>query len=321
MKVLVTGGSGLLGSALLRELRALRPDARLRVLDLVPPKASADEFIAGDMLRAPLVEVAAKGCTHVVHLAAALGVGQTEASKDACMEVNHRGTKNVVEAAHRAGIEHLVLASSSEIYGEQLTQPISESAAPRPMSIYASSKLKAEEALREYRTAFGYSCWRIVRFFNVYGPGQRRDFVVSRFSEAIRRLEPPKLYGPGTQVRCFCYASDAARGLTRVLLAKPDADEVFNIGNDTEPVSIATLAQCMIGLSGRKLSPVYVPFTDSDRAEARETFSRIPNVSKAEAVLGFRAQVSLEQGLTAVLAREGLVSRGAEGAQLRAVNA
>jgi UDP-glucose 4-epimerase len=321
MRVLVTGGSGLLGSALLRELRAIRPDARLRVLDVVPPKASADEFIAADVLRARLVERATKGCTHVVHLAAALGVGQTEEAKDACMEVNHRGTRNVVDAAHRAGIEHLVLASSSEIYGEQPTQPISESAPPRPMSIYASSKLKAEEALREYRSAFGYRCWRIVRFFNVYGPGQRRDFVVSRFSEAIRRLEPPKLYGPGTQVRCFCFASDAARGLARVLLAKPDADEVFNIGNDREPVSIATLAQRMISLSGRKLSPVYVPFTHSDRAEARETFSRIPDVSKAEAVLGFRAQVSLEQGLNAVLAQEGLVSRSLEGAELRAVNA
>ena len=319
MRVLVTGGAGLLGSALLRELRATWPSASLRVLDLTPPKAPADEYVAGDVLRAAVVQRAAKGCTHVVHLAAALGVGQTEAAKDVCMEVNHHGTKNVLQAAHRAGIEHLVLASSSEIYGEQPVQPISESATPMPRSIYASSKLKAEEALREYRAAFGYP-WRIVRFFNVYGPGQRRDFVVSRFAAAIARMEPPKLYGPGTQVRCFCFASDAARGIGQVLFASTDVGEVFNIGNDTEPVSIEGLAQRMISLSGRKLSPVYVPFTQSDRAEVRETFSRIPDVRRAERILGFRAQISLEQGLIAVLAQEGLVEHDGR-PRLRAVNA
>jgi len=319
MKILVTGGSGLLGSAVLRELRAARPDATLSVLDLVPPDAPTDEFVAGDVLQFPLVQRAATGCTHIVHLAAALGVGQTEAAKDVCMEVNHQGTRNVLQAAHRAGVQNLVFASSSEIYGEQPVQPISEEATPKPMSVYASSKLKAEEAVREYRAAFGYP-WRIVRFFNVFGPGQRRDFVVSRFAEAIRRAESPKLYGPGTQVRCFCFASDAARGLAKVLLAKPEVDEVFNIGNSSEPISIAGLAQRMIELSKSHVSPIYVPFTDSDRAEARETFSRIPDVRRAEAVLGFRATVPLEQGLIAVLAHEGLIKPGASRTHLRAVN-
>jgi len=319
MRVLVTGGSGLLGSALLRELSTIWPDASLRVLDLAPPNGPADEYIAGNVLRAPLVQRAVRGCTHVVHLAAALGVGQTEAARDVCMEVNHQGTKNVLQAAHRGGIEHLVLASSSEIYGEQPVQPISESATPIPRSIYAWSKLKAEEALREYRAAFGYH-WRIVRFFNVYGPGQRRDFVVPRFAQAIARMESPKLYGPGTQVRCFCFADDAARALARVLLAPPDAEEVFNIGNSAEPVSIASLAQRMISLSGRKLSPLYVPFTQSDRAEVRETFSRIPDVRRAHRALGFRAEISLEHGLLAVLATEGLVASD-EALPLRAVNA
>jgi len=319
MRVLVTGGSGLVGSALLRELRATWPSASLRVLDLVPPKVPADEYVAGDVLRGPVVQRAARGCTHVVHLAAALGVGQTEAAGDACMEVNHQGTKNVLQAAHRAGIEHLVLASSSEIYGEQPVQPICESATPMPRSIYASSKLKAEEALREYRVAFDYP-WRIVRFFNVYGPGQRRDFVVSRFAQAIARMESPKLYGPGTQVRCFCFAGDAARGLAQALVANPEVGEVLNIGNDTEPVSIASLAERMIKLSGCKLSPVHVPFTQSDRAEVRETFSRIPDVRRAHQILGFRAETSLEQGLIAVLAREGLVERDGR-PRLRAVNA
>src|SRR5262249_6836095 len=194
----------------------------LRVLDVAPPKVPADEYIAGDVLRAPLVQRAAKGCTHVVHLAATLGVGKTEAARDVCMEVNYRGTRNVLQAAHRADVEHVVLASSSEIYGEQPVQPISESATPMPRSIYAASKLKSEEALREYRTAFGHQ-WRIVRFFNVYGPGQRYDFVVSRFAAAIARMESPRLYGPGTQVRCFCFAIDAARGLARVLFANPEA--------------------------------------------------------------------------------------------------
>jgi UDP-glucose 4-epimerase len=320
MRVLVTGGSGLLGSAVLRELRAAQPDAVLRVLDVVPPKAEADEFVAGDVLQAALVERATTGCTHVVHLAAALGVGQTEADKDACMQVNYQGTRNVLQAAHRSSVEYLVFASSSEIYGEQTLQPIAENAIPRPVSIYASSKLMGEAAVREYRAALGYR-WRIVRFFNVYGPGQRRDFVVSRFAEAIKHLEPPKLYGPGTQVRCFCFAADAARGLVQALLTKPDADEVFNIGNNTEPVSIATLAQRMIKLSRRRLYAIHVPFTDSDRAETRETFSRIPDVSRAEAVLGFRARIPLEQGLRAVLAHEGLVKHNPERMQWPAVNA
>jgi nucleoside-diphosphate-sugar epimerase len=320
MKVLVTGGSGLLGSAVLRELRAIQPDAVLRVLDMVPPKAFADEFVAGDVLQASLVEQAAKGCTHVVHLAAALGVGQTEADKDACMQVNYQGTRNVLRAAHCTSAEHLVFASSSEIYGEQNSQPISENATPRPLSIYASSKLMGEAAVREYRAALGYR-WRIVRFFNVYGPGQRRDFVISRFADAIKRLESPKLYGPGTQVRCFCFAADAARGLAQALLTKKDADEVFNIGNNAEPISITALAQRMIRLSNRRLSPIHVPFTESDRAEARETFSRIPDVSRAQAVLGFRAQIPLEQGLRAVLAHEGLIKHSSKPQQRPAVNA
>lgn len=300
MRILVTGGAGFIGSALLQSLRKMKPRAVLRVVDFERPSAPHDEFLRGDILDRAVVSRAIADCTHVIHLAAILGVRRTETDSSHSILVNETGTANVLYAAHTAGVKHLVFASSSEIYGEQTVQPITEDAEPRPKSLYALSKLFGEKLIWEYRTRSG-SPWRIVRFFNVYGPAQRREFVIPRFVDAAVTDKSLRLYGPGTQIRTFCYVDDATRCCALALLLEDPDIVVFNVGNCTEPVTITQLANRLMQLSGGRVSAIRVPFSASDRTEAREIFQRIPDVRRAEAVLGFTARVSLDAGLTAML--------------------
>jgi len=206
----------------------------------------------------------------------------------------------VLNTAHIAGVKHLVFASSSEIYGEQTVQPITEDSEPRPKSVYALSKLFGEKLVWSYRTRSGRP-WRIVRFFNVYGPAQRREFVIPRFVDAAVTGKSLRLYGPGTQIRAYCHVDDAARCCALALLSDDPDVVVFNVGNCTEPVTVTQLANRLVELSCGRVSAIRVPFSASDRTEAREIFQRVPNVRRAEAVLGFTARVSLDEGLTAML--------------------
>jgi len=153
--------------------------------------------------------------------------------------------------------------------------------------------------LRAYKDAYGVE-YNIVRFFNVYGEGQRDDFVMSRFVNNVLNDTPPEVYGDGTQARCFCYVEDAARGMVEALFSGKEG-EIFNIGNDSEPISMEELARKIIELSDKPLDIKRTPYSDSDRESHRDIMKRIPSIKKAEKILGYSPTVPLEKGLAKIL--------------------
>ncbi|MBI5571089.1 MAG: NAD-dependent epimerase/dehydratase family protein [Desulfomonile tiedjei] len=295
-RILVTGGGGFIGSAMVAHLRRAYPDVIVRAMDISPPNGEANEYVMGSILDETDLSLAVRGCDFVIHLAAALGVRQTENRPLHCLTVNIQGTRNVLDVCVKERVKKVVLASSSEVYGEAAVQPISEEATHHPKSVYGVSKLAAEEYVRGYADHYGLE-YSIVRFFNVYGPRQKAEFVLPRFIAAVQRGRPPVVYGDGAQVRAFCYVDDASSGTAAALFEKGASGQVFNIGNPHTPISMVDLARKIIALLNGRSEPSFVPMAQSDRSERREIYARIPDIAKAQRMLGYKPKVDLDEGI------------------------
>jgi|TARA_Y100000294_G_scaffold118840_1_gene110301 UDP-glucose 4-epimerase len=293
-EVLVTGGGGFIGKKVAQEL--LNRGIQVRLFDLVKSniKGVNCDYV-GSILDPYKLSHVMKGCSHVIHLAAALGVNRTETNRLECLLINIQGTINVLETCVKERVEKIIFASSSEVYGEQPVQPIIEEALLNPKSNYAASKIVGEEFMKAYLETYKMK-YNIVRFFNVYGEDQRDEFVVPRFVKNIVNDKHPDIYGEGDQIRGFCYVEDAARGIVDVL-SSPVESEIFNIGNDSEPISMKDLASKIIKISNKNLKPQFVSYNDSDRGSHRDIMQRIPSIEKAKKELGYRPKVSLEEGI------------------------
>lgn len=307
-KVLITGGGGFIGTALARNLVARGFEVKLFDVDFTSRELLCEkqgncpdvEKVRGSVLDATAVGNAMKGCNYVVHLAALLGVRRTEAKRIECLNINILGTVNVLEACIKEKAEKILFSSSSEVYGEIEGQPVREDSPKHPISVYGVTKLAGEEYLKAYASRYGLT-YSIVRFFNIYGPGQVAEFVMSRFIKRVSEGKSPIIYGDGLQIRSFCFVEDAAEGASRALLDPKGNNQDFNIGNDKEPISVKDLAHKVIALSGKQLEPEYVSMTESDRMTEREIKRRIPCIDKARDLLQYEPQVLLEQGIKRVM--------------------
>lgn len=223
MKVLVTGGAGFIGSNLCRELLIAEGVTEVRVIDDLST-GYADNLdgvevrvTVGSILDEACLEAAAAGVDAVVHLAALGSVPRSVEDPLATHAVNATGTLNVLEVARRNNA-HVLLASSSSVYGSNPTLPKSEDLACTPMSPYAVSKLATEQYAMAYSQCYGLRVLPF-RFFNVYGPRQRagHDYaaVVPTFVDAALRDEELVVHGDGSQSRDFTYVGT----VTAVLVA------------------------------------------------------------------------------------------------------
>lgn len=294
MKVLITGGAGFIGAEIAQQLRDSHFE--VRVLDIAPGDVPGIEYYVGSILDKHAVNQAIRGCDMVVHLAAMLGVHKTDALRLNCLNINIEGSVNVFDACVMNGVKKVLLSSSSEVYGESNTDRIDETWPLSPKSVYAASKIAAEEYLLGYALRYGFE-HTIVRFFNVYGPGQVAEFVMPRFVRMALEEAPITVYGEGNQVRSFCHVKDAASGVVRTLRSDRSTGEVFNIGNDREPTSMLNLANLVVEVSGRNVPIKKIPMSDADRHSSREIFMRCPDISKAARLLGFEPTVALHDGI------------------------
>jgi UDP-glucose 4-epimerase len=299
MKVLVTGGAGSIGLAVVRTL--IREGHGVTIFDLAEQVERTQipegvRIFKGSILDPVAIHNALHGQEYVIHLAARLGVKRTEVERLACLSINITGMVNILEACVKERIVKILFASSSEVYGEQPKGPIREESPVNPISVYAVTKLVGEEYLKAYKKQYGLD-YAVIRFFNVYGPGQVGQFVIQRFIDAVKRGETLQVYGNGEQVRCFCHVADAAEGAVKVLFNPVTSGEIINIGNDSEIVSVAELAEKIIRISGRDLGVNRIPFLQSDREEEREIFYRVPSIEKARKLVGYQPEISLEQGI------------------------
>lgn len=297
-RVMVTGGGGFIGMKVIEEL--WKRDCEVVYFDVIEPKLKGIKRVnRGTVLDQYDLASAVRGCDYAVHLAAVLGVQRTDNNRLETLYINIQGTLNVIEACVKEGVKKFVFSSSSEVYGDQDTLPLTENNPLNPKSVYAVSKITGEQYLQAYSDMYGIQ-YNIVRFFNVYGEYQREEFVLPRFVQRVVNNEAPIIYGDGEQVRSFCYVEDAARGLVDALLTETNG-EVFNIGNDREPISMKDLANKVIELSGKSLIPDFVSYEQSDRESSREISKRIPCIKKAKSLLGYEPTFSLEQGLKRML--------------------
>jgi UDP-glucose 4-epimerase len=302
MRVLVTGGAGFIGSHLVDRL--LADGHRVRVVDdcstgreaNLAPVAMSDrlEFRRGSVLDGWLMDRAMDGIQLVYHLAAAVGVHHVVQDPIRTVTTNIGGTEAVLERALRQGAR-VVFASSSEIYGTSKDLPFREDTPGllgptwvRRWS-YATSK-----ALDEH-LCFGYAdrglAMSIVRYFNIYGP--RLDPAGSG--------EPLTVHGDGGQSRCFTYASEAVDATVRAGTLPQALGQAFNVGNVVE-TTIEGLAGAVLRVTGTSVPIKYVPYEDAYGADFGDTRRRVPDVDKAHRLLGWRAAVTLDEGLALTVA-------------------
>ena len=313
-RVLVTGGAGFIGSHLTDRL--LSEGARVVVLDDLStgrrqnlaawPDDPRLTLVEGSVLDPATVDELVESCGLVFHLAAAVGVHYVVKDPVNAVLTNVRGTENVLASAHRLGVR-VLLASTSEIYGRSEAIPFREDTdrllGPTWVHRWSYSTAKAIDE----HLAFAYSDKglrvSIVRYFNAFGPRideKGYGSVIARFATQALRGEPITVHGDGQQSRCFTYVSDTVEGT--LLAATRDAalGGVFNIGNARE-VTIREIAERIRTGLGSRSPVVLVPYETYYPKGFQDTRRRVPDVTRAAEVLGFRAGISLEEGLERTL--------------------
>ena len=304
MDVLVTGGAGFIGSALVRALLA-RGD-RVRVLDDLSTGrvdnlaglAPAPELVDGDVRDPGLVAESARGAEAFFHLAALPSVARSVQDPVGTHEVNVGGTLNVLLAARDGGVRRLVYASSSSIYGDTPTMPKHEEMPPALLSPYAAQKLAGETYCRAFSKVYGLETVSL-RFFNVFGPRQdpasEYAAVIPRFLTQMLAGEPPTVHGDGGQSRDFTYVDNAVSAMLLAASSGPEAaGETMNVACG-ERISLLDLVRALNELLGADLAP---EFTDPRPGDVRHSEAAI---SKAEQLIGYRPAVRVYEGVAETL--------------------
>jgi UDP-glucose 4-epimerase len=304
MKVLVTGGAGFIGANLCRSLAAGSTFGEVVALDDLSTgrkenlaDVSDVELVEGSILDAPLLDALFEDVDSVVHLAARPSVPRSLADPMATHAVNVNGTMEVLEAARRHGLPHLILASSSSVYGANPTLPKREDMATLPVSPYAASKLAAESATLAYGRSFDLPVLAF-RFFNVFGPLQPADHayaaVVPAFVASALRGDPLPVHGDGRQTRDFTFVGSVVAVLTEALTRRISDPEPVNLAFGTR-VSLLELIDGLGGVLGHPLErrhteprPADVRDSQADQSRLRRLFPDIGPVPLDE---GLRATV------------------------------
>ncbi|MBI2559319.1 GDP-mannose 4,6-dehydratase [Candidatus Woesearchaeota archaeon] len=291
MKIMVTGGNGFIGHTLVRHL--LNEGNEVKVIDIKPIKFNHPklEFVKKSVLEDLRWEM--RDCDMIYHLAAELGVVNSDKKPLNTLAVNIDGTVNVFKCALGTTVKKIVYTSSSEVYGEAREIPLKEDSPKSPVSIYGVSKLTAEMYAKGYVQEYGMDI-NPVRLFNVYGPGQGFEWVMPIFIQKVLNNEQPVVFGDGTQVRCFTYIADVVSGIETVR-KKGAKGEAYNIAN-TDQITMKELAELIIKISGKNLKPNVVGFGKDTRTKEREIMTRIPSIEKLKS-LGWEPSVSAQEGI------------------------
>jgi nucleoside-diphosphate-sugar epimerase len=310
-RILVTGGSGFIGSGLVKAL--VRAGHTVRVLDdnsRGAPRRLKDvekdiEFIAGDVRDAEAVAQAAQGVDEVHHLAFVNGTEFFYSKPELVLDVGVRGMVNVIDACRKHNIGRLILASSSEVYQTPPHIPTAEDAplvvpdVMNPRYSYGAGKLISEVMAVNYGRKF-FERVLIFRPHNVYGPDMGFEHVIPQFALRLKKLADAQgsgalrfdIQGTGEETRSFCFIDDLVAGIM-VMREKGEHLGIYHIGT-MEEVTIADLARRMAKLAGRAIDVVAGPL------QVGGTPRRCPDISKL-AGLGYKPAVLLDRGLKTTL--------------------
>ena len=296
---LVTGGAGFIGSHLVQRLLADGEEVRVLddlstgSMDRIAPIQDQIDFIQGDLRDPATIAAAIQGVQYVLHQAAQPSVPLSVLDPAHTYAVNTMGTLHLLQAARAAGVERVVMASTSAIYGNDPTSPKSEQLPPAPVSPYASSKLSTESMGAVFTKAFGLECV-LLRYFNVYGPGQDPNSAyaaaIPKFLDSMGRGEQPIIFGDGLQTRDFIYVGDVVRANLIAATSSAGAGRVYNIATGTS-VTILEIVHAVAERLGITPEITFAPVRMGD------VLHSLADVRKAEQELGFVAETSLADGL------------------------
>lgn len=303
MKSLVTGVAGFIGSHLAERLLAEGHDV-VGVDCFTPfyPRSAKEAnlkgvlqqsrftFIEGDLLTLEIGQVL-KNISYVFHQAAQAGVRSSWGEEfESYSTLNILATQMLLEACTHVNIERFVYASSSSVYGDAATLPLSESTLPQPISPYGVTKLAAEHLCHTYSRSYALPVVSL-RYFTVYGPRQRPDMAFHRFMRSIIKNEMIEVYGDGSQTRDFTYIDDAVEA-NMLAMTCTRSGAVFNIGGGSR-VMLHEVLDTIQEISSRRAR---VAFMQRQRGDMHHTMA---DTTLAARELGYRPQVDLRDGLRA----------------------
>lgn len=302
-KTLVTGGAGFIGSHIARAL--LQDGWQVRILDdfssgkmenLEPIRPDV-ELLQADLRDAKAVRNAVKDVQVIFHQAAFVSNPKSLLEPAECYATNVSGTQNLLEAARQAGVERVVLASSSAVYGEPVRIPIAEDSALKPLSPYAASKAINETDAGMYTRSMGLGV-AALRYFNVYGPNQSPDSdyaaVIPQFIQDLLTGKTLTIHGDGLQTRDLVFVEDVVQANLLAARTPGAAGKAFNICTGIE-TSVRALADRLIQFFPGCPAPVHAT------ARAGDIVRSCGDPALAGQILGFEAKTSLAVGLEKTL--------------------
>lgn len=301
-KVFFTGGAGFIGMHVIPQLLEKGYDVRVfdnmfrgdreAMAELV--KTGRVELIDQDVRYGGAVHAAMAGCDYVIHFAA-VSINKSQSDPYESVDINVVGAHNVFAAAADHGIKRVVFASSASVYGDPEKLPMHEDDHLNPLTPYCIAKRTGEDLLGYYERSKGLS-WVALRFFNVYGEGQKTTAyytsVINHFVNRLKKGEPPIIDGEGKQSMDFIHVTDIARATVLALESEQD-NVAVNVGTGID-TTVARLAEILIEAVGVDVKPQFNP---RDVLVSR----RAADTTRAREVLGFEHSISVEDGMTALV--------------------
>jgi UDP-glucuronate 4-epimerase len=306
----ITGGAGFIGSNLVRALLNNQPDATITCIDNFDPfYASAIKELnirdfAGNsrfrLLKNDLAHTSGKELSQIItepvdailHLAAKAGVRPSIENPEAYQQVNVMGLQHMLDFAKEKNIRQFIFASSSSVYGVNDHFPWKEEEKLMPISPYASTKLSGEMMGHVYHKLFGIR-FLALRFFTVYGPGQRPDLAIHKFTKAILQGKPVMTFGDGSTSRDYTYVDDTVKGVLGALAYDKTGFEIINLGNNYT-VSLKEMVAAIEEVIGKKAiiqhypeQPGDVPKTFADINRAKQLFNYDPQTKFRDGLVRF----------------------------------
>lgn len=305
MRYLITGGAGFIGSNLADKLLAdgneiVVVDNFNNYYDVAVKEANVAQALQNpnyrlyrvDIEDMPRLEAVFKAHRFdaVIHLAARAGVRPSLENPVEYVKSNILGTVNVLEAMRQFGVKKLVIASSSSVYGNCNAEIFSEDLkVTEPISPYAATKSACEQLCYTWHHLYGINVVAL-RFFTVYGPRQRPDLAINKFSRLIAENKPIEMYGDGSTKRDYTFIGDIVQGICASIAYDKTAYEIINLGGG-EPITLRRMIQTIEDAMGKKAEIIQKPMQPGDVNKT------VCDWSKAQRLLGYRPQTTFEQGI------------------------
>ena len=308
MKLLITGGAGFIGSHL--STRLIEIGHSVIALDNLSTGSAENiaglmgnsnfEFVQGSILDEKLIHTLMARVDGCMHLGAALGVQRILERPYESLVANTHGSEIAIKAAAELG-KRFFLASTSELYGKNPKQPLTEESdrvigSPQLVRwAYSEAKAIDESIVQMFHMSHSLN-FVTGRFFNTVGPRQSGAYgmVLPRFVSAAIKNEPITIYGDGSQSRVFCHVSDAVNAVLKIFFEDKALGNAFNIGGKEE-ISITDLAKRVITLTNSTSKIEYLPYSKAYPAGFEETMRRVPDTSKIGAMTGWKPEFSLDE--------------------------